>query len=154
MLSAEAGDGTEPRARVDRAFEDRPLRLAFVEALAAAVGKQAADGHLQRAARERVSAMVNAWRNAPIQGSVADIMLVAYADLEHRLRRFDSARPVQTVHDSIVVECDRADAPAVATELRAALEQASLRFCPDVTPRADVDIRPTLADADAQPLPG
>ena len=90
--------------------------------------------------------MVNAWRNAPIQGAVADIMLVAYADLDHRLRRFPSARPVQTVHDSVVVECDRSDAPAVAAEVRAALEGASRRFCPDVEPRADVDIRTTLAD--------
>jgi hypothetical protein len=30
----------------------------------------------------------------------------------------------------------------------ASLEQASLQFCPDVTPKADIDIRTTLADAD------
>jgi len=34
----------------------------------------------------------------------------------------------------------------VAAEVRAALEAASLRFCPDVVPRADVDIRTTLSD--------
>lgn len=141
--SSGGGGGT---ARIDRQFEDRPLRRAFVEALAAEVGKEAADAHLNRAARERVGAMVNAWRNAPIQGAVADIMLVAYADLHRRLERFPSARPVQTVHDSVVVECDRAEAEAVAAEVRTALEAASLRFCPDVVPRADVDIRTTLAD--------
>ena len=92
--------------------------------------------------------MVNAWRNAPIQGGVADIMLVAYADLDQRLRRYPGAVPVQTVHDSIVIECDRADAPALVEEVRDALELASLRFCPDVTPKADVDIRSSLADAD------
>lgn len=138
-----SGAGT---ARIDRQFEDRALRRAFVEALAAEVGKEAADAHLDRAARERVGAMVNAWRNAPIQGAVADIMLVAYADLHRRLARFPSARPVQTVHDSVVIECDRADAEAVAAEVRSALEAASLRFCPDVVPRADVDIRTSLAD--------
>jgi hypothetical protein len=138
------------RAGIDRQFEERPLRLAYVEAIAAAVGKAAADGFLQRAARERVSAMVNAWRNAPIQGAVADIMLVAYADLELRLRRHPGAYPVQTVHDSVVVECDRRHARPVARELRQALERASLRFCPDVVPRADVDIRPTLADDGAE----
>jgi hypothetical protein len=137
-------------AGIDRQFEERPLRLAYVEAIAAAVGKAAADGFLRRAARERVSAMVNAWRNAPIQGSVADIMLVAYADLERRLRRHPGAHPVQTVHDSVVVECDRRQALPVAGELRQALEEASLRFCPDVVPRADVDIRPTLADDGAE----
>jgi hypothetical protein len=135
-----------PGPGVDRQFEDRPLRRAFVEAIAAGVGKEAADAHLSWAARERVGAMVNAWRTAPIQGAVADIMLVAYADLHQRLARFPSARPVQTVHDSVVVECDRAEAEAVAAEVRAALEAASRRFCPDVVPRADVDIRTTLAD--------
>lgn len=148
-----ADDPDTTRARIDRVFEDRPLRLAWVEALAATAGKQAADAHLTRAARERVSAMVNAWRNAPIQGAVADIMLVAYADLDRRLRRHPGASPVQTVHDSVVVECHRHRAPAVAEEVRAALEAASLRFCPDVTPRADVDIRPTLADDGAVAVP-
>jgi DNA polymerase I-like protein with 3'-5' exonuclease and polymerase domains len=89
--------------------------------------------------------MVNAWRNAPIQGGVADIMLVAYADLHRRLGAVPSARPVQTVHDSVVIECDRRDADRVVTEVREALEAASLRFCPDVTPKADVDIRTSLA---------
>lgn len=145
-LALDGLDDATGTARIDRQFEDRPLRRAFVEAIAAEVGKEAADAHLNRAARERVGAMVNAWRNAPIQGAVADIMLVAYADLHQRLARLGSARPVQTVHDSVVVECDRADAEAVAAEVRAALEAASLRFCPDVVPRADVDIRTTLAD--------
>jgi DNA polymerase I-like protein with 3'-5' exonuclease and polymerase domains len=140
-------------ARIERQFEDRPLRLAYVEAVAAAVGKAATDALLQRAARDRVGAMVNAWRNAPIQGSVADIMLVAYADLEFRLRRYPGAKPVQTVHDSVVVECRRSHAAQVADDVRQALEQASLRFCPDVAPRADVDIRPTLADTDAIDVP-
>ncbi len=145
-LALDGLDDATGTARIDRQFEDRPLRRAFVEAIAAGVGKEAADAHLNRAARERVGAMVNAWRNAPIQGAVADIMLVAYADLHERLARFPSARPVQTVHDSVVVECDRDEAEAVAAEVRSALEAASLRFCPDVVPRADVDIRTTLAD--------
>ena len=97
---------------------------------------------------ERVSAMVNAWRNAPIQGGVADIMLVAYADLDRRLRRFPQAHPVQTVHDSVVIECPAADAAAVVDEVRAALEQASVVFCPDVVPKADVDVRRSLSEAD------
>ncbi|HAY67195.1 MAG TPA: hypothetical protein DCY82_02755 [Acidimicrobiaceae bacterium] len=33
-------------------------------------------------------------------------------------------------------------------EVRESLEMASLEFCPDVTPKADVDIRTSLADAD------
>ncbi|NNE94805.1 MAG: hypothetical protein HKN24_02140 [Acidimicrobiales bacterium] len=135
-------------AYLERQFEDRSLRRAYVEAFAAGMGTTAADQLLTRAASERVAAMVNAWRNAPIQGGVADIMLCAYAELGDRLRAYRTAKPVQTVHDSVVIECDRADAERVAGEVKEALEAASLRFCPDVTPRADVDIRTTLADDD------
>ncbi len=142
-----------PDGVIERLFEHRPLRLVYVEAVAAAIGTAATDALLYRAARERVAVMVNAWRNAPIQGTVADIMLVAYADLDERLRRYDDARPVQTVHDSIVVECRRVDAAAVADDVRAAMEQAALRFCPDVVPRADVDIRPSLGDDDVVAVP-
>lgn len=144
-------------AEVARQFEDRVLRRKYIEAVADELGQDIADGYLERAAKERISAMVNAWRNAPIQGGVADIMLAAYADLHRRLRDYPTAVPVQTVHDSVVVECDRADATELVHQLRGALEQASLRFCPDVVPKADVDIRTSLADADvlesALPIP-
>jgi DNA polymerase I-like protein with 3'-5' exonuclease and polymerase domains len=136
-------------AHIDYQFEDRSLRLLYVEAVARNIGTVATDQILTRAASERVGAMVNAWRNAPIQGGVADIMLAAYADLDQELRKYDRAWPVQTVHDSVVVECWRADADRVTMDVQQSLEQASLRFCPDVTPRADVDIRTTLADEDS-----
>lgn len=136
------------RKELGKQLEDRSLRRRYIEAVAAEAGDDVAHAFLQRAARERVRAMVNAWRNAPIQGGVADIMLDAYARLHESLWDFPSARPVQTVHDSVVVECDRSDGPAVAATVRTALEQASLRFCPDVRPAADVDIRTSLADAD------
>ncbi|MEL7155393.1 MAG: DNA polymerase [Actinomycetota bacterium] len=131
-----------------RPLEDRALRRRFIEATAAAVGEPATHRYLGRAAKDRVSAMVNAWRNAPIQGGVADIMLVAYADLDRRLRRFPDARPVQTVHDSVVIECSVSDAEEVAVEVGAALEAASAVFCPDVVPKADIDIRRSLSDDD------
>ncbi len=141
-------------SEVERCFEDRSLRLAYIEAIAAAIGTSATDARLVAAASERVEVMVNAWRNAPIQGTVADIMLVAYADLDQRLRRFEAARPVQTVHDSIVVECRKADAAVIAVEVREAMELASRRFCPDVEPKADVDIRASLSDDDSRPVLG
>jgi hypothetical protein len=135
-------------SELGKQFEDRSLRRRYLEAIAIELGDNVAQGFMQRAARERVSVMVNAWRNAPIQGGVADIMLASYADLHRRLQRFPSAVPVQTVHDSVVIECDRADAPQLVKEVREALELASLRFCPDVVPKADVDIRTSLAEAD------
>ena len=133
-------------------FEDRSLRRRYIEEVRGAAGRDVAVKLLERAARERVSAMVNAWRNAPIQGGVADIMLAAYADLDSRLRNFPSARPVQTVHDSVVIECDRSDAIPLVHEVRQSLEQAMSQFCPDVVPKADVDVRTTLADADVLDL--
>jgi hypothetical protein len=148
-VSLGGSDTSATHQSMERVFEDRALRRAYIEAVAAGIGKKATDELLTWAASERIAAMVNAWRNAPVQGGVADIMLVAYADLDRRLRRYDAAWPVQTVHDSVVVECWRSDADRVASDVRTSLELASLRFCPDVTPRADVDIRATLADADA-----
>ena len=133
---------------IARMFEERSLRVRYVDAISRAVGADAAGRILGRAAKDRASAMVNAWRNAPIQGGVADIMLCAYGDLAERLRALPSARPVQTVHDSVVIECDKADAVAVANEVRGALEAASLRFCPEVTPKADIDVRSSLSDSD------
>lgn len=131
-----------------RQFEDRSLRRAFIAALSDTCGEDVAGAYLTRAAKERVSAMVNAWRNAPIQGGVADIMLAGYAELHDRLRAFPTAKPVQTVHDSVVIECDRNDAAGVVEAVRISLESASLRFCPDVTPKADIDVRSSLADHD------
>ncbi len=135
-------------AELTRQFEERTLRRKYIETIAETCGDEVAYAYLTRAAKDRVSAMVNAWRNAPIQGGVADIMLVAYAELHKRLAQYPSAWPVQTVHDSVVVECDRADAEAVMAEVCQSLELASLEFCPDIVPKADVDIRTTLADAD------
>ncbi len=137
-----------PENEIAKHFEERPLRLRYVEMIVDNLGADAAETRLRRAARERVSVMVNAWRNAPIQGGVADIMLASYGDLDQRLADHPSAVPVQTVHDSVVVECDLAEADAVAESVRLSLEEASLRFCPDVAPKADVDIRRSLADAD------
>ena len=139
--SGQVGD-----TRLERHFEDRSLRRIYVETIASELGESDAHTCLARSARERVSVMVNAWRNAPIQGGVADIMLAAYADLNTRLRHFTTARPVQTVHDSVVIECDRTEADQVAAAVRESLEAASRRFCPDVAPRADVDIRSSLSE--------
>ena len=135
-------------AEVARKFDDRALRRRYIEAITTELGAEVADAYLATAAKGRVSAMVNAWRNAPIQGGVADIMLAAYANLHLRLQCYPGAVPVQTVHDSVVIECDRAYAVDLMVEVRESLEQASLRFCPDVAPRADVDVRTSLSDHD------
>ena len=139
-----------PSSDIDlgRLFEDRSLRVAYVESLVQHVGEEPTYALLAKSAKERVSAMVNAWRNAPIQGGVADIMLIAYQDLHHRLATIRSAQPVQTVHDSVVIECHRDDAAAVTHEVRSALEQACARLCPTIKPKVDIDVRASLAETD------
>lgn len=147
-LSFHADGQLVSEAELTRVFEERALRRLYIEAIRGEVGRDSAISLLRAATRDRISAMVNAWRNAPIQGGVADVMLAAYADLHQRLRDYPTAAPVQTVHDSVVIECAKDEAAEVAIQVRAALEQASLKYCPDVVPKADVDIRISLADAD------
>jgi len=149
----EATDQRQRHHQIERQFENRALRRQCIEHLVRVAGAAPTYELLRKAAKERVLAMVNAWRNAPIQGGVADILLAASANLVQRLQAYPTAQAVQTVHDSIVVECDVVDAPAVADEIRDALEEASRRFCPDVTPKVDVDIRRSLADEDIIVLP-
>ncbi len=74
--------------------------------------------------------MANAYRNAPIQGGVADVMLDAYARLHEVLAEFPTAVAVQTVHDSVVIECDDADAPAVAAVVKRTLEGSDVSLVP------------------------
>lgn len=103
---------------------------------------------LPAAFRDQVRSMGNMFRNHPIQSLVADIGLQYYMDLQERLRRFGHAFPVQAVHDSIVIECDLADAREVCDEVRSAMEAALAFWCPDVPSVADADVRLSLDDAD------
>lgn len=134
------------RDEITKAFEDRALRLEFVEYVVAQMGPEAGQFLVQKAVSDRISAMGNAYRNAPIQGGVADIVLDAYGMLWDQLGADTSVWPVQTVHDSITLECDEADADRVAGLLKSCLEIAMAKICPDVPARADADIRTSLDD--------
>lgn len=103
---------------------------------------------LHLAAKAQVHSVLNAWLNAPIQGGVADIMLRAFGELDRSLRHIANVWPVLSVHDSIVVECDRSDADRVAELVRDALLSASSAVCPGVTSGVDIDIRTSLSDQD------
>ncbi len=136
-------------AAADKLLEDRALRRAVVDEVTQTMGEAATATLLNRSLRERVGRMGNAYRNAPIQGGVADVMLEAYGLLHERLRdRHSSAVGVQTVHDSVLVECDRSEAVEVATTVKRTLEEAMLLWCPDVPAVADTDIRTSLSDSD------
>ncbi len=73
-----------------------------------------------RAFGERVA------RNAPIQGTAADIIKVAMIRVSDTLRRkIPSARLILQVHDELIVECDERDAAAVCELLQAEMEAAA-----------------------------
>ena len=135
-------------AEITKLLEDRKIRRAVVEEVEQTMGADAMILLLNRSLKTRISQMANAYRNAPIQGGVADIMLEAYGLLHERLARFEEAVGVQTVHDSVVVECRRSDASAVASTVKSAMEEAMQIWCPDIPAQADTDIRNSLSDHD------
>ena len=141
-----ASSGGTLRPAVDKVLEQRHVRRAVVDEVGVSMGE--ADQHflLQRALHTRVGQMANAYRNAPIQGGVADVMLDAYGRLGEVLEQYRSAVAVQTVHDSVVIECDEHDAVAIASDVKASLEAAMSRWCPDVPTVADTDIRTSLSE--------
>lgn len=145
-ISLSKGHMSLNRDELAKAFEDRALRQEFVEHVIARMGVDAGQILAQKAVSDRISAMGNAYRNAPIQGGVADIVLDAYGMLWDRLGGDESVWPVQTVHDSITLECDEADAERVAVILKACLEDAMTKVCPNVPAKADADIRTSLDD--------
>lgn len=133
---------------ITKILENRKVRRAFIEQVEQTMGHEAMNLLLNRSLETRISQMANAYRNAPIQGGVADIMLEAYGLLNKRLAQFDRAVGVQTVHDSVLVECDRKDAPVVASTVKNTMEDAMRIWCPDIPAQADTDIRNSLSDHD------
>ena len=78
-----------------------------------------ASNGMLRAFGERVA------RNAPIQGTAADIIKIAMIKVSDRLRReFSDARLILQVHDELIVECREADAAAVCRILEEEMENA------------------------------
>ena len=141
-----AAAGGTLRAAVDKVLEQRHLRRAVIDEVGVAMGDADQQFLLRRALHTRVGQMANAYRNAPIQGGVADVMLDAYGRLSEALERYPTADAVQTVHDSVVIECDEAEAHAIAADVKSALEAAMSRWCPDVPTVADTDIRTSLSE--------
>jgi DNA polymerase I-like protein with 3'-5' exonuclease and polymerase domains len=147
MPFLEAGQVRSAEA-LEKLFEDRRVRRGYVEELGRVGGHHLLVELLDRALSDRIRALANAYRNAPIQGGVADAMLAAFAVLQGALPDEAGIRPVQTVHDSVVAECEQTRGLEVAAILKEALEEGMRRFCPDVAARATADVRTSLADSD------
>ena len=147
-LELRNADQSLSSAEITKILEDRKVRRAVIEQVEQTMGQEAMNLLLNRSLETRISQMANAYRNAPIQGGVADIMLEAYGLLHNRLAHFDRALGVQTVHDSVVVECNRKDARLVASTVKNTMEEAMQIWCPDIPAQADTDIRNSLSDHD------
>jgi DNA polymerase-1 len=89
--------------------------------------------------------------NTPVQGTGADILKLALAHLCEDRTAFPTASLVLVVHDEIVVECDEADAPAVADWLQRQMEAAGAALVPAVPIVAEPVV---MADLSGTPLAG
>ncbi|MDR2136356.1 MAG: DNA polymerase I [Treponema sp.] len=79
----------------------------------------------EKAAAERVAV------NTPIQGSAADIVKTAMLKVDQALRLSGSpAKLLLQVHDELILECPRADAPAAAELARKVMEGAAALSVP------------------------
>jgi DNA polymerase-1 len=73
----------------------------------------------EKAGAERVAV------NTPIQGSAADIVKTAMLKLDKALIKAKSpARLLLQVHDELILECPKAEAPAAAALVREVMEGA------------------------------
>ena len=65
-------------------------------------------------------------RNAPIQGTAADIIKLAMINVQNRLKTdFPSAKLILQVHDELIVECDEKDASGVCRLLEEEMQNAA-----------------------------
>jgi DNA polymerase I-like protein with 3'-5' exonuclease and polymerase domains len=145
-VSLTAPDGrTLSREKIKKMFEDRALKNALLSfTLNYKNAKVNVNDVCKRAVSDCIGSLGNAFRNAPIQGGVADAVLYAYQLLGERLDGFTNAVPVQSVHDSIVLEVNVEEALAVAEVLKQSMEEGLKFFCPSVPAKADVDIAVSL----------
>ncbi len=82
-------------------------------------------------------------KNMPIQGSNADLVKLALAEVGARLSHFTDAAVVNCIHDEILVQCAKGDADGVADALRSGMLAAARRLHPDVPAQVDLHRSPT-----------
>lgn len=84
-----------------------------------------------RSSAERAAA------NMPIQGTEADLMKMAMIKVQQNLdQQFPAARQLLQIHDSIMIECARADAERITTMLQETMEH----IYPELGVRLQVDV--------------
>lgn len=126
-----------------KAFEKKTLKADFVRTVLAAM-PSAAEFLMISALGDSIRSKKNEYRNHPIQGGVGDTVLEAFALIDERLKSFDNAVGVQSVHDSIVIECNVDEAPVVREMLVDAMTEAMSHYVWDLPIKVDADITRSL----------
>ncbi len=132
-LSAATGmDFSQAKKFIDAYFELRKPLLGYLNGLKEQARK---DGYVETLFGRRRpmpdihssnfiirQAAERAAMNMPIQGTEADLMKLAMVAVDKELEKIDGAHQLLQIHDSILVECDEADAEAVAAMLKKTME--------------------------------
>jgi DNA polymerase-1 len=146
-LSAATGMGfAEAKQFIDQYFALRAPIRSFIDAT---LEKAKTDGYVETFyGRRRPTPDINssnfmvregakrAAANMPIQGTEADLMKRAMLEVEKRLGI--KGQQLLQIHDSILVECPRAEAEGVAELLRTTMEQVAPEL--DIKLKVDVSI--------------
>jgi DNA polymerase I-like protein with 3'-5' exonuclease and polymerase domains len=126
-----------------KAFEKKTRKADYVKTVIDAM-PGAAEKLMTAALSDCIRSKKNQFRNHPIQGGVGDAVLEAFELIDLYLRAFTDAVPIQSVHDSIVVECNEQDAEEVRKVLVAAMMEAMTRYVYDIPAKVDADVQRSL----------
>lgn len=78
--------------------------------------------------------------NAPVQGTSADVLKRAMTLVYYRLKDFDDAYIVVSIHDELLVECNEGDAEAVKEILEGAMLEAADEIVNASEPRVKIEV--------------
>lgn len=139
------------RNRVRKAFEgvNKARMLDFVRRVTDRMGDGMLEVLLHQALADQIGKLANAYRNHPIQGAVAEVLLLAAPRLLALREEFPGqVHFAQSVHDSIICEVDAAVAREVAARLEVVMTEAMEQLFPGIPAKVDVEVKASLAEAD------
>jgi DNA polymerase I len=78
--------------------------------------------------------------NAPVQGTSADVLKRAMTLVYGRLKAFNDAFVIASIHDELLVECAEEDAEAVAGVVEAAMLEAADEILNAEEPKGKIEV--------------
>jgi len=83
--------------------------------------------------------------NAPVQGTAADGLKMAMAEVHKRLRKFEgTAFIVATIHDELLVECNEPDGPEVLEMVQEAMVESMDSLINAEEPHVPIEVEGTV----------